>query len=79
MKNPVRIDSLISDYLTEIQKPVPYLKSKMQIYNEVMQFIDNTKDIELFKNIIIESFDNSSDITIIEEAYYNHIEKNEQL
>ena len=48
--------------------------SNAEIYIRVMDFIDKTNDIELLKNILIESLDNSNDTRIISDAYFNHIE-----
>lgn len=49
--------------------------SRMEIYEKVIKFIENTNDIELLKNILIESIDNSSDENILNDAYFYHIEE----
>ncbi len=36
------------------------IKSQMEMYNLVMKFIDNTKDIELLKDILVDALNNSN-------------------
>lgn len=48
--------------------------SHMEIYLRVMRFIDNTNDIDLLKNMLVEALDNSS-YKIVSDAYFNWINK----
>ncbi len=50
------------------------IKSQMEMYNLVMKFIDNTKDIELLKDILLDALNNSNYHLIVRDVYVNYIE-----
>lgn len=49
--------------------------SDAEIYERVLKFIDTTNNIQLLKDMLTEAFDNSSDRSIVNDAYFNWINK----
>ena len=48
------------------------IKSEMEIYTATMKFIEQTNNIDLLKDMLVEALDNGGG-TLIEDVYYDHI------